>query len=190
MDIQPVGPFSDVLLIEPEVYGDERGYFLETWQRERYTAAGIDGEFAQDNHSRSRRNVLRGLHFQHPRAQGKLVQVLRGEVFDVSVDVRVGSPTFGEWAGCRLSDDDHRQLWVPEGFAHGFVALSEVADFHYKCTDLYAPEAEHTLRWDDPSIDVDWPVEDPVLSEKDAAGNSLDVLQNDGRLPSLEQAEP
>lgn len=183
MDVRPLAPLPEVLLIEPEVHADGRGYFLETWQRERYADAGVDVTFVQDNHSRSRPDVLRGLHFQHPRAQGKLIQVLRGEVYDVVVDVRVDSPTFGRWSGRVLSEENHRQLWVPEGFAHGFVALDEGAAVHYKCTDFYAPGTEHTLRWDDPRVDIDWPVDDPVLSEKDAAGDSLEALREAGALP-------
>lgn len=187
MDVRRLPPFRDVLVIEPDVYGDDRGFFLETWQRDRYAEAGVGGPFVQDNHSRSARGVLRGLHFQMPRPQGKLVQVLRGEVFDVAVDVRIGSPTFGRWAGCRLSDDDHHQMWVPEGFAHGFLALSDRADFHYKCTDFYAPEAERTLRWDDPDVGVDWPIDGPVVSEKDAGGASLEELQRAGHLPEADR---
>lgn len=182
MDTRPLEPFSNVLVIEPEVYRDDRGLFLETWQRDRYASAGIDRSFVQDNHSRSRRGVLRGLHFQNPRAQGKLVQVLHGDAFDVAVDLRLDSPTFGQWAGRRLSGDGLHQLWVPEGFAHGFVALSERVDFHYKCTDFYAPEAEHTLRWDDPEVAVEWPIEDPVVSNKDAAGERLQALRDAGCL--------
>lgn len=185
MEVRPVEPFTDVLLVEPEVHRDGRGFFLETWQRGRYAEAGIQGPFVQDNHSRSRRGVLRGLHFQHPRGQGKLVRVSRGEVFDVVVDVRVGSPTYGRWAGRRLSEEGHRQLWVPEGFAHGFVALSEMADFCYKCTEFHAPGAERVLRWDDPSVGVDWPVADPVLSERDASADSLEVLRDAEHLPEL-----
>ena len=180
--MRPLEPFADVLVIEPEVYRDDRGYFLETWQRDRYAEAGVSGTFVQDNLSRSRRGVLRGLHFQKPRPQGKLVQVLRGAVFDVVVDVRVGSPTFGRWGGDRLSDEGRRQLWVPEGFAHCFVTLSDRADFHYKCTEFYAPGAEHTLRWDDPDVGIDWPVREPVVSEKDAAGDSLEALREAGHL--------
>lgn len=184
MDVRPLDSLPEVLLIEPEVHHDGRGYFLETWQREGYADAGVAVSFVQDNHSRSRPGVLRGLHFQHPRPQGKLIQVLRGEVFDVVVDVRVGSPTFGRWSGRLLSEDNHRQLWVPEGFAHGFVALGKVADVHYKCTEFYVPDSEHTLRWDDPRVDIDWPVDDPVLSEKDAAAASLEALGEAGVLPA------
>lgn len=183
MQVRPLEPFADVLVIEPEPHRDDRGFLVETWQRERYAEAGLDRPFVQDNHSRSRQNVLRGLHFQHPRPQGKLVQALRGEVFDVVVDVRVGAPTFGRWAGRRLSDETRCQLWVPEGFAHGFVAMSQAADVHYKCTDFYAPEAQHTLRWDDAAVDVEWPVDDPILSERDAAGRTLEALREAGHLP-------
>lgn len=190
MDVRPLEPFTDVLVIEPEVHADDRGFFLETWHRERYSDAGVSRTFVQDNHSRSRRDVLRGLHFQHPRPQGKLVQVPRGEVFDVVVDVRIASPTFGQWAGCHLSEDNHCQLWVPEGFAHGFVALSDPADFHYKCTDVYVPESERTLRWNDPTVDVDWPVQAPVVSEKDSAGSSLEELRARGHLPEAGSVFP
>lgn len=163
----------DVLLIEPARFGDARGYFMETFSAERYAEAGVAGPFVQDNVSRSRRGVLRGLHLQHPFAQGKLVSVLEGEVFDVAVDVRVGSPTFGCWAGEYLSADNHRQLWVPPGFAHGFVVTSDDALFSYKCTDYYHPETERSIRWDDPRIGVLWPVADPLVSAKDQAGVPL-----------------
>lgn len=182
MDVRPLEPFSDALMIQPDVYRDERGFFLETWQRDRYAAAGVVGPFVQDNHSRSRRGVLRGVHFQQPRPQGKLVEVLRGEVFDVAVDVRIGSPTFGRWGAARLSGSNHRQLWVPEGFAHGFVTLSERADFYYKCTEFYAPGAEHTLCWNDPDVGIDWPLDEPVVSDKDADGETLTALKRAGNL--------
>jgi len=171
-----------VLLVEPRVCGDERGYFLETFQADRYRAAGIVGPFVQDNLSFSRGPVLRGLHFQHPHAQGKLVYVLMGEVFDVAVDVRVGSPTYGRWTGARLSDENKRQLYVPTGFAHGFCVLSETALFAYKCTDVYAPEAEITIRWDDPDIGIAWPVADPILSARDATAPRLRDIGRE-RLP-------
>lgn len=162
-----------VLLIEPSVLGDSRGFFLETFQAKRYNDAGIPGPFVQDNLSRSTRGTLRGLHFQFPHPQGKLVQVLRGSVWDVAVDVRKGSPHFGGWLGMELSEENRRQLWIPAGFAHGFCVLSESADFFYKCTDFYAPAAEHAVRWDDPDIGIRWPIESPRLSAKDSAAPSL-----------------
>ena len=166
----------DVVLVEPRVHGDERGFFMETWHRERFAQAGIDCQFVQDNHSRSVRGTLRGLHFQLNHVQGKLVRVTSGEVFDVAVDVRRSSPTFGRWEGARLSAANRRSLWVPPGFAHGFLVLSDVADFVYKCTDYYDPESERAIRWDDPAIGVDWPLEPgtmPILSARDAAAGGL-----------------
>jgi dTDP-4-dehydrorhamnose 3,5-epimerase len=163
----------EVLLVEPRVFGDARGYFVETFSAARYAEAGVPGPFVQDNVSRSRRGVLRGLHLQHPHAQGKLVSVLEGEVFDVAVDVRVGSETFGRWVGEYLSAENHRQVYVPPGFAHGFVVTSDHALFSYKCTDYYHPETERTVRWDDPCIGVAWPVDAPIVSEKDRAGVPL-----------------
>ena len=162
-----------VLLIEPEVYGDARGFFMETWNAARYCEAGIAGPFVQDNVSLSKKGVLRGLHYQNPAPQGKLMHVLQGEVFDVAVDLRRGAPTFGQWAGVRLSAENKRQLYVPEGFAHGFVVTSPEALFCYKCTAFYAAAAERALRWDDPDLGIDWPVGDPVLSEKDAQASRL-----------------
>jgi dTDP-4-dehydrorhamnose 3,5-epimerase len=163
-----------VLIVEPRVFGDERGFFFEAYQAQRYAEAGIRGPFVQDNVSRSARSILRGLHYQHPHAQGKLVSVLAGSVFDVAVDVRRGSATFGKWVGVELSDQNRRQLWIPAGFAHGFCVTSESADFAYKCTDFYAPDCEHTILWNDPRIGIRWPVEQPRLSPKDAAGKPLD----------------
>jgi dTDP-4-dehydrorhamnose 3,5-epimerase len=163
----------EVLLVEPSAFGDSRGFFLETFQSERYMAAGIPGPFVQDNLSRSARRTLRGLHFQEPRAQGKLVQVLRGAVFDVAVDVRRGSPYFGKWVGRELTEDNRFQLWIPRGFAHGFCVLSESADFFYKCTDLYAPQYERAVLWNDPEIAIRWPTEEPLLSARDAAARPL-----------------
>ncbi|MCT2418320.1 dTDP-4-dehydrorhamnose 3,5-epimerase [Pantoea sp. XY16] len=158
-------------LIEPKVFGDERGFFLETFQKERYqTLLNIDLDFVQDNHSRSSKNVLRGLHFQTSKPQGKLVRVVRGEVFDVAVDIRPQSPTFGQWAGVYLSEENKNQFWVPPGLAHGFVVISEFADFEYKCTDYYDPQNEGCLLWNDPHIDIKWPVTEPLLSGKDAQG--------------------
>ncbi|HHK60620.1 MAG TPA: dTDP-4-dehydrorhamnose 3,5-epimerase [Desulfobacterales bacterium] len=158
-----------VVLLEPKVFGDHRGFFLETFQQERYRQAGVDLPFVQDNHSRSRRGVLRGLHFQLRHPQGKLVQVMRGEVFDVAVDIRRGSPTFGRWFGAVLSDENHRQLYIPPGFAHGFCVLSEEVDFFYKCTEYYHPEDEDGVFWRDPAIGIDWPIAEPLLSERDAS---------------------
>jgi len=162
-----------VLVVQPRVFTDDRGFFLETHQAVRYEAAGIVGTFVQDNFSRSRRGTLRGLHFQEPKAQGKLVQVLRGTVFDVVVDVRRGSPTFGRWFGMELSGDVPQQIWIPPGFAHGFCVTSDVADFHYKCTAFYAPDAERSIRWNDPALGIAWPVPEPLLSAKDAAAPLL-----------------
>ena len=159
-----------VLVFEPDSHGDDRGFFLETFHVDRYREhIGVSHTFVQDNHSRSSRGVLRGLHAQREHPQGKLVRVSRGEVFDVAVDIDPKSPTFGQWVGERLSDSNHRQLWIPPGYAHGFVVLSETADFEYKCTDYYHPADEIGVRWDDPDIGIDWPISDPVLSAKDAA---------------------
>jgi len=165
----------EVLLVEPKVFGDARGFFYEGYQAERYAAAGMPGPFLQDNLSRSVQGTLRGLHFQEPRGQGKLVQVLRGRVFDVAVDVRKGSPRFGRWVGVELAEDPPRQLWIPPGFAHGFCVLSEAADFFYRCTELYAPGAERAIAWNDPRIGIRWPIEHPLLSAKDAAAPLLDA---------------
>jgi dTDP-4-dehydrorhamnose 3,5-epimerase len=156
-----------VLLIEPTVFGDARGFFLESYHARRYAEAGISDHFVQDNHSRSQRGVLRGLHYQLTHPQGKLVWVTSGEVFDVAVDLRRGSPTFGRWVGMLLSADNHRQLYIPPGFAHGFCVLSEVVDFLYKCTDFYHPEDEGGVLWCDPDLGIHWPITTPVLSEKD-----------------------
>jgi dTDP-4-dehydrorhamnose 3,5-epimerase len=163
-----------VLLIEAKRFHDERGYFLESWNERRYREAGIPGPFVQDNVSLSRKGVLRGLHYQRePHGQGKLVSVLRGEVFDVAVDLRAGSETFRQWVGVTLSAEDGRQLYIPEGFAHGFVVTREEAILAYKCTDVYHPETEETIRWDDPEIAIEWPVEQPILSEKDRQGKRM-----------------
>ncbi|SRR5690554_2485128 len=156
-----------VLIIEPRAFGDTRGFFLESFQVERYAKAGITQPFVQDNHSRSQRGVLRGLHFQRTRPQGKLVSVSRGSVFDVAVDIDPHSATFGQYVATELSDDNHLQLWIPPGYAHGFCVLSEVADFHYKCTDFYDPEDEGGLIWNDPDVNIAWPLDNPFLSEKD-----------------------
>jgi dTDP-4-dehydrorhamnose 3,5-epimerase len=161
---------SGLLIIEPKVFGDARGFFLETWNLLRYREAGIAADFVQDNVSFSRRGILRGLHCQNPKPQGKLLEVLLGEVFDVAVDVRRSSPTFGKWHGLVLSADNKRQFYVPPGFAHGFAVLSETALFHYKCTEFYSPKDEMAIRWDDPDIGIKWPLEEPQLSERDAKG--------------------
>jgi len=172
-----------VVLVEPTVFGDERGYFMEAFQAERYARAGIAGPFVQDNVSFSRKGVLRGLHFQHPNPQGKLVSVLQGEAFDVAVDIRAGSPMFGHWAGCRLSGENMRQLWIPPGFAHGFCVTSETALLAYKCTDYYNPDAEMSVRFDDPEIGIDWPaLAERNLSAKDAEANPLASI-DPARLP-------
>ena len=165
----------EVLIIEPRVFGDERGFFYESFNAAAFdTATGIKRNFVQDNHSKSQRGVLRGLHYQIQQPQGKLVRVVAGEVFDVAVDLRRSSPTFGRWTGTRLSAQNQRQLWIPEGFAHGFVVLSETAEFLYKTTDYYAPEHERSLLWNDPEIGIDWPIEQaPQLSAKDLAGKRL-----------------
>ena len=162
------------VIIEPRVFGDDRGFFLETFQAARYKQeAGIDLPFVQDNHSRSARGVLRGLHFQKTKPQGKLVRVVRGEVYDVAVDIRKGSATFGEWEGVILSEDNKKQFWVPPGFAHGFVVLSDTADFEYKCTDYYDPSDEGSVLWNDPDLDIPWPIATPILSNKDASADRL-----------------
>ena len=164
----------DCVVIEPNVFGDERGFFLETFQAQRYAdLAGIDLPFVQDNHSRSSKGVLRGLHFQITKPQGKLVRVVRGEVYDVAVDIREGSETYGLWHAELLSEHNKRQFWMPPGFAHGFVVLSESADLEYKCTDYYDPYDEGSICWDDPDLDIGWPVKNPIVSSKDAAATRL-----------------
>ena len=157
------------LIIEPKVFGDDRGFFLETWNADTFAAAGLDLRFVQDNHSRSAKGVLRGLHYQIPRPQGKLVRVVSGSVFDVAVDLRRGSPSFGKWVGVTLTAQNKRMFWVPEGFAHGFVSLEDNTDFLYKCTEVYAPASEKAVRWDDPAIGIEWPLDgmEPLLSGKD-----------------------
>ncbi len=175
-----------VLILEPRVHGDARGWFMEAWQAQRYAEAGIPGPFVQDNLAHSGHGILRGLHLQHPHAQGKLVQVLAGEVFDVAVDVRRGSPTFGRWTGVILSAENHRQFWVPPGFAHGYMVTGDHALFAYKCTDGYHPECELVIRWDDPELAIDWPVVGPPqLSEKDANAPCLGEIPPE-RLPPYE----
>lgn len=162
------------VIIEPLVFGDDRGFFLETFQAVRYEQeAGIDLPFVQDNHSRSAKGVLRGLHFQKTKPQGKLVRVVRGEVYDVAVDIRKGSATFGQWEGVILSEDNKKQFWVPPGFAHGFVVVSPTADFEYKCTDYYDPSDEGSILWSDPDLDIPWPIANPVLSAKDKSAKRL-----------------
>lgn len=162
----------DVIVAEPDIYSDDRGYFLESWQKKRFSDAGISNNFVQDNHSRSKRGVLRGLHYQVKEPQGKLVRVVRGEIFDVALDIRRESKTFGQWVGLVLSDQNKRILWVPEGFAHGFYTMSDVADVTYKCTHYYSPENERTIRWDDPELNIDWRngAHLPLVSEKDQKG--------------------
>lgn len=163
------------LILEPRLFGDSRGFFLESYNVKTYADAGLDVAFVQDNHSRSARGVLRGLHYQIRQPQGKLVRVVRGAVFDVAVDLRRSSPTFGQWTGCELSEGNHRQFWIPPGFAHGFLVLSESADFLYKTTDYYAPEHERCLAWNDPSVAVDWPLDEaPLLSGKDKEGKAFE----------------
>ena len=164
---------AGVLLIKPQVFEDSRGQLFESYHAARYTDSGITSTFVQDNVSRSQRDVLRGLHFQHPHGQAKLVQVLDGEIYDVAVDIRVGSPQFGQWVGVRMNSDEPRQLFVPEGFAHGFVVLSDTALFGYKCSDSYDPECEKSVLWNDPDIGIDWPVSSPILSAKDAGALPL-----------------
>jgi len=157
----------DVILIEPKVFGDNRGFFMETYHQEKFREMGIEKPFVQDNHSKSSKGVLRGLHYQLVHPQGKLVRTIRGEILDVAVDVRKGSPTFGKWVSALLTEENKHQLYVPEGFAHGFLVLSESAEVIYKCTDLYAPQHEYGIRWNDPAIGIDWPISDVQLSEKD-----------------------
>lgn len=177
-----------VMVIEPAVFGDARGFFLESWNKARYAEAGISAAFVQDNISLSQRGVLRGLHFQNPNAQGKLVYVLQGEVFDVVVDIRLGSPTFGRWVGQILSSDNQRQIYMPPGFAHGFCVVSEQALFAYKCTDIYNPGAEGSVRWDDPAIGIQWPVSAPSLSAKDKAAPLLSEWPT-ARLPAYNESD-
>jgi len=169
----------DVLLVEPTVFGDDRGFFYESYNERKWQElTGIQTRFVQDNHSRSSKNVLRGIHYQIQQPQGKLVRVVIGEVFDVAVDLRQSSPTFGQWVGEHLSAENKKSLWVPEGFGHGFLVLSEVAEFLYRTTDFYAPEHERCIAWNDPDIGIDWPLDgDPLLSEKDKNGGSLSTAE-------------
>lgn len=166
-------PLSGVLVLEPRIFKDDRGYFVETFQLQRYKDAGITLPFVQDNASHSVKGTLRGMHFQEPNPQGKLVACLRGVIWDAVVDIRKGSPTFGKWFGVELSSETGRQIWVPPGFAHGFCVLSDRADVLYKCTDYYAPGAERSIVWNDPDVGIDWPVEAPLLSPKDATAPRL-----------------
>ena len=175
-----------VLVVEPEVFGDARGFFMESWNGARYSEAGLPDGFVQDNLSFSARGVLRGLHFQNPNPQGKLVSVLWGEVFDVAVDIRVGSPTFGRWTGATLSAENKRQLYVPPDFAHGFLVTSEAALFFYKCTDYYDPASEGTVLWNDSEIGIEWPTGAPTLSDKDCAAPALREFP-EGALPRYER---
>lgn len=174
---------NGVLLIEPSAFEDERGFFLESYHRKRYREAGIPFDFVLNGHSRSKKGVVRGLHYQEPSAQGKLVQAANGSIFDVAVDIRRGSPNFGRWLGVELSDENHRQIWIPPGFAHGFLTLTDSADVLYKCTDYYAPQHEHTLLWNDPEIGIEWPRSDAafLVSPKDTAGQLLSAARS---LPS------
>jgi dTDP-4-dehydrorhamnose 3,5-epimerase len=182
MKILPT-PIVDLLILEPPVYGDHRGFFMEIYQKDRYQTSGIDCEFVQDNLSRSVQGTLRGLHYQYPNTQAKLVQVIQGEVFDVAVDIRKGSSDFGKWFGIRLSQDNKRQLFIPEGFAHGFCVMSAEAIFTYKCSDYYSPENEQGILWSDPDIKIAWPVPSPILSEKDKGYPLLKNIPHE-RLPT------
>jgi len=181
----PDPELPEVIHVDPTVYRDTRGFFQETFHSAKYAAGGIDPSFVQDNRSFSTRAVLRGLHFQHPRAQGKLVQVTSGEIYDVVVDVRVGSPRFGRWCAVRLSAEEGNQLYVPPDFAHGFVVLGDAAGVVYKCTEHYDPACEHTLLWSDPDVGVEWPIAQPVVSSKDADGLTLEDLRVRGCLPGF-----
>ena len=172
MQVEQTG-LDGVLLVKPTVFGDDRGFFMETYHAEKFAEKGLPAAFVQDNHSRSSKGILRGLHFQYPNWQGKLVRVVQGEIFDVAVDVRRDSASFGQWFGCTLSDENKHQLYVPEGFAHGFCVTSEIADVVYKCTSVYKPSEDFSLMWNDSNIGIDWPVTDPLLSEKDKNAMSL-----------------
>lgn len=178
MKFEPTS-IPDVLILEPGIFEDQRGFFMETYHRERYATAGIKVDFVQDNLSLSYKGTLRGLHFQHPHGQAKLIQVLEGEVFDIAVDVRRGSPSFGKWVGVELSGSNRRQLFIPEGFAHGFRVTGERAVFHYKCSDFYTPSAERGIIWNDPGLGILWPGERPVMSAKDSSYGRLKDLPED-----------
>ena len=175
-------PLPGVLLVGPDVFGDDRGFFLETFHQGKYAEIGLDYTFCQDNHSRSCRRTLRGLHYQLNHPQDKLIYVVRGEIFDVAVDIRRGSSTFGQWTGATLSDQNHDQLFIPQGFAHGFCVLSDFADVTYKCTELYTPGDDHSICFSDPDLAIDWPIDDPILSEKDAKNPTLSNVP-DEKLP-------
>jgi dTDP-4-dehydrorhamnose 3,5-epimerase len=179
MEFVPTAVLPDVVLVKPRVFEDDRGYFLETWQEEKFAAAGVPARFVQDNHSRSARHTLRGLHYQIVRPQGKLVRVTRGSVLDVAVDIRRSSPTFGRWVGVELSEENHYMLWVPAGFAHGYLAISEQADFLYKCTDFWFPQHERGIAWNDPDLGIDWPL----------AGGSAELSAKDRAAPAFRNAE-
>jgi dTDP-4-dehydrorhamnose 3,5-epimerase len=170
---------AEIKIIEPTVFGDDRGFFLESWNKRAFAALGLDLDFVQDNHSRSAKGVLRGLHFQNPGPQGKLVRVVAGRVWDVAVDIRRSSATFGQWVGVELSAANKRMFWVPQGFAHGFVSLADDTDFIYKCVGYYDPANEHSLQWNDPAIGIDWPLDgfEPQLSAKDKAGKPLSEIE-------------
>ncbi|QIZ72016.1 dTDP-4-dehydrorhamnose 3,5-epimerase [Oxynema aestuarii] len=177
MNVIPTA-IPEVAILEPKIFGDDRGFFFESFNQRKFAEkTGFTGEFVQDNHSRSRKNVLRGLHYQIEQTQGKLLRVVLGSIFDVAVDIRKSSPTFGQWVGCVLSSENHRQFWIPAGFAHGFLVLSDVAEVLYKTTDYYAPQHERSLLWNDPDLAIDWPLhgETPILSEKDKAGKPLNA---------------
>ncbi|MCK4958956.1 MAG: dTDP-4-dehydrorhamnose 3,5-epimerase [Planctomycetes bacterium] len=174
-----------VIIFEPKVFTDGRGCFIETWSKQRYEDAGINVSFVQDNISYSAKGVLRGLHYQHPHQQGKLIKVIRGEVFDVAVDIRLDSATFGKWTSVTISEDNHRQIYIPPGFAHGFCVLSDEAIFSYKCTDYYNGPCEGGVRWDDPDIGIDWPITAPSVSPKDAALTKFSEISED-KLPRME----
>ncbi len=179
MRFQPTS-IQGVVMVEPQVHGDERGFFMETWQAKHFAEAGINATFVQENHSRSIRGTLRGLHYQIQQPQGKLVRVIAGEVFDVAVDLRRCSNSFGQWVAATLSAENKRELWIPAGFAHGFLVLSDFAEFVYKCTDFYAPQYERSIRWDDPHIGISWPLgpdEEPLMSEKDRRGCWLEEAE-------------
>ena len=173
----------DVIIVEPRVFEDDRGSFLESYNKKRYQAAGIHEDFVQDNHSWSRQGVLRGLHYQHPNPQGKLVRVVEGEVLDVVVDVRLGSPTFCKWLALRLSGTNHTQVYIPPGYAHGCLVLSPGAHFAYKMTRYWELSSEHTVAWNDPSLGIEWPIDSPLLSDKDSAGLRTEDLRRSGQLP-------
>ncbi len=183
VNVRPT-PLAGVLVFEPRAFSDERGFFMETYNQKVYASAGLDRVFVQDNFSRSKKGVLRGLHYQQPFPQAKFVYVISGEVFDVAVDIRRGSPTYGQWHGEILSSDNRRQMYIPEGFAHGFCVLSEQADFVYKCTDVYHPETDRGINWSDSDIGISWPVTHPILSAKDSGLPPLCDLSHDS-LPSF-----